>query len=140
MKNIIIILFLALIISSCTCNCNKKRFASKANAKTEQNSNYKQFVNKRYNADFNFFPSKNNDYVLCINQKKTDNLNPFPPLQFCIFSIVENNIIYEQILENGNVEWIDDYKLKITNVPTQIKKNENPEKVRIINVKLLKDK
>jgi len=138
-KKILFFSFFSVLFFSCTCNYNKK---SRANiySNASKKTSYQQIVNKRYNANFNFFPNKENDFILCINQKKANNLNPYPPLQFCIFSIAENNIIYEQILENGNVEWIDDYKLKIINVPTQIKKDKNPDNVRIINVKLLEDK
>lgn len=139
MKIINSFIWILLIITACTCNCNKKNNSfEEKHTITKQGLNYKKIVNQRYNADFEFLPNKEKDFILCVNQKKADNLNPFPTLQFCIFSIADQDIIYEQILKNGKVEWIDDYKIKITNIPTQIKKDKNPENTRIINVKLLK--
>jgi len=97
------------ILSSCV---NKKLITT-----VEQNNKsdtiYKQIALKRYGNKVEFLYNKNKDYVLCKKRIDKNNLNPNVLLDFFVYNIIAHEIVYEDKIPNGQIEWLDNLHLII---------------------------
>jgi len=97
------------------------------NKVTETNpGSYEEISVQRYNnrALYKFNESK--EYVICYTLNKTTSEMPFNGLRFFIYDIPKNEIIYEDKLYDGNIEWIKPYVVKVILRPEMAKDKELP--------------
>jgi hypothetical protein len=87
---------------------------------------YELMAEEKYKGYVDYIPNTDSSFIICINQDKPNAENPFPTLNFCVFSITKDTIIYEESLANGKVYWKNDYQIKVDFSPGQVQNDKEP--------------
>jgi len=95
-------------------------------------TNYKSIAEAKYknNIEYVFNPSKNK--VLCIHKTKSTPNFPQSKVEFFVFDLNENEIIYEDDLNGGSIKWFNDQQLEILLSPEVVTGDESPESFKYI--------
>ncbi|MFC2129866.1 hypothetical protein ACFLSQ_00370 [Bacteroidota bacterium] len=139
MKKLIIIIttgILSLLFSiSCSTTEKAKNNEDKPLIKQVVKEGYELAAWKKYSGGIMYIPNSLNTYMLCISQEKPNAENPFPALKFFIFDMEKQEIVYEESLENGFVNWRNDYQIRIDLIPGQVKSDEESLNYYIYDLK-----
>lgn len=103
------------------CQCSSSEIG-KYNYEQLDNTAKEKFT-KNYNITFN----KNQTYAICLKRVKTSPPMPSPPLNFFIYDIKNEKIIYQSSLANGRVSWKNNEQVEIETIPGTVTGFEPPD-------------
>ncbi|MFQ5652229.1 MAG: hypothetical protein ACE5IY_20050 [bacterium] len=115
--------FSVFLLLTVTCASSQK---DRQNAR--EPGNYKKLALEKFGEDVQTYFNQSKTFVLCIKKDKTSSQNPFPPLRYFIFDLHRQEILHEESLPNGGVDWLNDYQIKITLIPGFITADERINK------------
>jgi uncharacterized ubiquitin-like protein YukD len=94
-------------------NCSGSRYTISNNIKT--NKEYKTFAEDKIKSGYNI--GYNSDSSFAIYQKaiNTEPGHPQNSISFFIYDLNKDKIIYEESVQDGNIEWQNDHLVKIVN-------------------------
>ncbi|RMH73748.1 MAG: hypothetical protein D6675_01630 [Gemmatimonadetes bacterium] len=88
---------------------------------------YQEIAQRRFlgQAEYRFNPTKT--HVMVIRRGKTRPFTPkyAQPLEFFIFDLAEQRIVYEDQQANGKVTWVTPHQIKVTLFPETMQGIEN---------------
>lgn len=132
-KTYLIPLTVALIFSLTFC-CSKqgvkleesktpqKKMTSKKT--TPKTTKYENAAFKKFNKNYTTIYNKTKDYILCLNSRYNLEKMNTSSLAFFIYDLNKEEIILDETISYGSVEWIDNYKIKVEVVPGIVKGND----------------
>ncbi len=94
------------------------------------NSNYEQLENTakdKFNKDYNISYNEDKTYAICVKQVKITPSLPSPPLNFFIYDIKNEKILYQSNLANGRVAWKNNEQVEIETIPGIVTGFEPPD-------------
>jgi hypothetical protein len=78
-------------------------------------------------------------YVICLKKSKPTPNFPQSQIHFLVYDISEEEIIYENKIEGGEIQWVDDERVEIKMTPGIVSGDEDPNDfIQIYDVKLKK--
>lgn len=77
---------------------------------------YKALAEKKFDGQANYVFNADSSAVLCVKQSKS-NSAPFPVLRFFVYDVDSAEVVHEESLPRGTVEWIDKSRFRVTTVP-----------------------
>ena len=95
---------------------------------------YQELAKKKFGdvAEMDFLLNKTKTFVVCTGAKDTYIKNPYNGLKFFIYDIEAKEIIFEDKLAGGTVEWVSGTEVKVKWTPTKEKDALKPEKTSYI--------
>lgn len=102
-------------------------------AKKEANSggsaeNYKKLAVDKYKDNITYQINLTHLYVLCHKQSRPTSRNPYPPVQFFVYGLKNEKVLFEDSLANGSVKWLNDYQIQVSTIPGIITGDEEANK------------
>ena len=94
------------LLLSCSLFCNK----------TNENS-IEEVAIKKYKDNIHYLSNKNKTFTICYRKEAETALKPYPPLKFFVFDETKKEIIFEDNLANGSIEWISMYQFQVKIIP-----------------------
>lgn len=92
---------------------------------TSQKTNgFEQVAKKKYQTGFEVKHNSSKSYVLVL--KETDG-NPYNHIDFFVFGVQENGVVYESSVDRGKVEWHSDMEIAILKIPGTIADGQSME-------------
>lgn len=108
MKTLIYCLF-AIFLVSCSC-CKKEA--------TEETQSFKKIAIKKLGKEFKTAENQAKDKILAYTKKEDNSTNDrIIKLHCVVFDKKTNKIIFEKTYDNSSIEWVDDFRLKLTITP-----------------------
>jgi hypothetical protein len=92
---------------------------------------------EKFGDEYNFVENQNGKFILCYKIWEDKN-QLHSSLHYFVYEAYQNEIIYEEKLNDSKIKWLDDQNLEITNTPEVISGDDNIT-VFILNV-LTKEK
>lgn len=89
---------------------------------------YKKLAAEKYASQVSYEFSPNEHYVLCINSRDPSRPALTPPLNFFIYDLRSDEIVYEASLANGTVEWLNDTQIVVKTLPGIVPKESVEQK------------
>jgi len=80
-------------------------------------STYKTVAIQKYLSDVNYLFSPDSIYVVCYKMGKQSEGNNLAQLKFFIFNTKTNSIEFEDNSRTDTIEWINNFKLKVSKRP-----------------------
>jgi len=112
------------------CSASQKTF-------TEQEVILKKFSIEKYGATFHLIYNTEKSYSVVVKQEKATVQNPSPVLQFFIFDLEKEKIVFEDNLAGGKINWKSNDLVEIIVTPGIISTEDNNKIYGYIyNVKL----
>jgi len=132
-----------LILSYCVClffSCS----SLKNNTPMEQNNEkYRKIAEEKYKNNISYTFNQNKTYVLCKKHVKPSSKMPQSSVLFFVYDMVNDQIIYEKSIDNGDVKWATDDQLQISIIPGNITGDEDLNKFKYLydlkEQKIIKD-
>ena len=86
---------------------------------------YKSIAASEFGSNYKVIFNSDSTYLIVTSSsnKTTTGLNS--PLNFFVFNLSENKIVFEENLPNGNIKWIDDRQIKVSTEPEIISGRED---------------
>ncbi len=102
-------------------------------AKKESNSgesveNYKKLAVDKYKDNITYQINLTHLYVLCHKQSRSTSRNPFPQVQFFVYDLKNEKVLFEDSLVNGSVKWLNDYQIQVSTIPGIVTGEEEADK------------
>ncbi|NOZ47414.1 MAG: hypothetical protein GXO79_11620 [Chlorobi bacterium] len=139
MRKFILMNFIVLISVVTFIQCHIKKTTSLQSTISKQidtvNNNYKNIAFQKFGNSVLYIINKTNTYVICYKQNKTSAYNPNNNLQFFVFDLLNNKIIFEDVLYNGSVNWIEPFVIKVISKPEMVKEGTSGKTGYLYNVK-----
>jgi hypothetical protein len=123
LRNLFIILIFSLSFAACK--------SSKTTTDTDvKEMTYQELAKEKFGdvAQMDFLLNKSKNFVVCTAAKDTYIKNPYNGLKFFIYAIETKEIIFEDKLAGGTVEWVSGTEVKVKWTPTKEKDALQPEK------------
>ncbi len=107
--------------------------ASCAPAKTDSNSvasvaKYKKLAVDKYKDNITYRVNLTHRYVLCYKQSRPTSLNPFPSVQFFVYDLKQERVLFEESLPNGSIKWLNDDQIQVSTIPGIVTGDEEADK------------
>ncbi len=75
---------------------------------------YKIVAEKTYNSEYKTKYNIDSTYIICEKIFKQSPQMPQNRVDFFIYDVSDDKIVFKDNLPNGNVEWLNDHQVKIT--------------------------
>ncbi len=124
--NRVVIVFSVLSLSACTSSKQQAEISQTA-AAPAANEAYRMLAVKKYQDHISYIFNSGKSAVVCAKQIESTRLNPFPRLDFFVYDIANQELLFEDSVQSGKVVWSGENKIKVTLVPEVMVGNE-PEK------------
>ena len=90
-------------------------------AKKDSNSadsvdNYKKLAVDKYTDNITYQINLTHLYVLCHKQSRPTSQNPFPPLQFFVYDLKNEKVLFEDSLAKASIKWLNDYQIQVSTI------------------------
>ncbi len=118
-------LILQLTIVQVLVSCASARMDSVA---VDAVSKYSQLAIEKYHDNITYRENLAHSYVICYKQSRPGSLNPYPPLQFFVYAIKTDQILFEDSLSNGSIKWLNEYQFQVSTVPGIVTHDEEANK------------
>ncbi|MCB9058934.1 MAG: hypothetical protein H6627_10235 [Calditrichae bacterium] len=107
--------------------CFLLSYCQPATEKMNNLTEIEQIAFEKYTDKYILNKNTNGSHTLCIKHEPDTKTQPFTPLSFFIFDNTENKVVFEDNLPNGDVEWLNDFQIKVTTFPGIVQPGkENP--------------
>jgi len=113
MKNKIIYLIIILIAIILGCKRYNKISQSQDDSKAKMLI-FNKIAREKFSGDTIIKFSSDNHYVLCQKKRDENNVNPNNLLEYFIFDLNINEIVFEEIIANASISWKNNYQIIIT--------------------------
>lgn len=107
------ILFLFII----NCSGSQKTF-------TEQKSILEKYAEQRYGTSFNVIYNSERSFTIVVKLEAITSRTPNPVLQFFIYDMLIEKIIFEDNVPGGKIAWNNNYQIEISYTPGMISKED----------------
>ena len=102
-------------------------------AKKDSNSadsvdNYKELAVDKYTDNITYRRNLTHIYVLCYKQSRPTIQDPFPPLQFFVYDLKNEKVLFEDSLAKGSIKWLNDYQIQVSTIPGIVTGDEEADK------------
>lgn len=114
----VLLLFSLLLLFSCQKKVNV--------APVKDTASLKQLANEKYNSPVKFIPNGNGKYTICMTVMKQKVPSPNRSVRFFVYDNIRKQVIFEDFVHNGSVDWEDGETVKVTRTPGIVKKDEAP--------------
>ena len=126
-SSLLIHLFSTVLFLSCS--------SSKINS-TSDTVNYRKFAENKYEGKVAYVLNENNNLVICINEPYKDLKPSQPQLNYFVYDLIQEKILYEDRLIGGSVKWYSDTFIEVYSMPGIIRQDEVLEDfIVLVNVK-----
>ena len=107
--------------------------ASCASAKKDSNSvdsveKYRKLAVDKYKDNITYRVNLTHSYVLCYKQSRPTSQNPFPPVQFFVYDLKNEKVLFEDSLANASIKWLNDYQIQVSTIPGIVTGDEEADK------------
>jgi hypothetical protein len=86
-----------------------------------------QLAEQRYGTDVEYLPNEGKSFVICLNRPKVPPGNPLQPLRFFVFDMENAAIVFQDSLENADINWLDNTRFAVRIIPGIITEGEEPD-------------
>jgi len=118
-----------LMITSCS--------SAKQETPSSDGDAYKKIASEKFGSGVDYLFNSSKTYVVCLKKSKPTSDLPQSKIDFLVFDLGKEEIIYENKLEGGEIRWMDNEKIEVKITPGIVSGDENPnEFIRIYDVKL----
>ena len=102
-------------------------------AKKDSNSadsvdHYKKLAVDKYTDNITYRRNLTHIYVICYKQSRPTSQNPFPPLQFFVYDLKNEKILFEDSLAKASIKWLNDYQIQVSTIPGIVTGDEEANK------------
>ena len=94
---------------------------------TDQPS-YKKIAEEKFNKDYKVESNKDSTYFIIYYSPKSKIKELNPPLKFFVYSINSRQIIFQDNLSNGKVQWKNNDELTVSTIPEIVKGGDEKNK------------
>ena len=94
-------------------NCSGGRYTISNNIKT--NKEYKVFAEEKIKSGYKIIYNSDSSFVIYQKSINVEPAHPQNSISFIIYDVNKDKIIYEESVQDGNIEWQNDYLVKIVN-------------------------
>ena len=102
--------------------------AKKDSNSGESAENYEKLAVDKYKDNITYQINLTHLYVLCHKQPRSTSRNPFPPVQFFVYDLKNERVLFEDSLANGSVKWLNDYQIQVSTIPGIVTGDEEADK------------
>lgn len=119
MKNLILVLYIILFFGCANTKNNNSKDNSQTSSKQDTTMNYRELAKKKLNftqkAEEKFECIENTDktFVLCKNTVEGTVMQPRNSIQYAVYDMKTNEMVYEGSIGGGFVQWYDTNRLEI---------------------------
>ena len=89
---------------------------------------YQSIAVAKYQGNVQYLFNQNRSQVICFKFSKPTGLKPHPELDFFIYDLNKENILFEDSLMNARVSWINNSQVQVEFIPEIISEDENQAK------------
>jgi len=89
---------------------------------------YRSIAGAKYQGNVQYLFNESRSQVICLQSSKPTGLKPHPELDFFIYDISKENILFEDSLINGKVGWINNSQVQVEFIPETISGDEDLNK------------
>lgn len=82
-----------------------------------KNATLTKLGTQKFGTAAQYLESPAKSYVLCYKEKKGTPRNPQNRIEYFVFQVSTNAIVYTNYVEGGQVNWFSDYQLAILTIP-----------------------
>ncbi len=122
LKRTSVFFLLAFSIAAC---CSTKNTTKEKNS---DNQSYKSIAKEKYNENYIVKSNIDSTYFVVASTSKKTSQNINSPLKFFVYNNKTGQVIFEDNLINGKLEWINRNQIKITTEPEVISGIEEKNK------------
>lgn len=108
-KNFLVLLFILFLLFGCV-QTNRLSQPETFNSK----KTYQQIAQKKFGDKVDFKLNSDGSYALCKKIIPEPKLNPNQPIEFFVYDIKKEEIIYENKIANAKISWHNNTQLLIT--------------------------
>ena len=94
-------------------SCSGSRYTTSSNIKA--NSGYKKFSEEKIKSGYSIIYNSDSSFVLFQKPLNTEIRHTQNSISFFIYDLNKDKIIYEESIQDGNIEWQNDHLVKIVN-------------------------
>ncbi len=89
---------------------------------------YKKIAEEKFNEDYKVESNKDSTYFIIYYSPKSKIKALNPPLKFFVYSINSRQIIFQDNLSNGKVEWQNNDQFTVSTIPEIVKGGDEKNK------------
>ena len=119
----VLILQLAIIFTLVSCTSARKDFGS-----VELVDRFRELAVAKYVDNITYRVNLTHSYVLCYKQSRPTSSNPFPPVQFFVYDLWNERVLFEDSLAKGSIKWLNDYQIQVSTIPGIVTGDEEADK------------
>lgn len=92
----------------------------------ETHKSYEILAQLKYNNQVKYIFNRDTTHVLCISTQmpKANIPKTLVPLRFFVYDLNSHEVIFEDALENGRVDWESNNQIKVSIIPETVKSNQ----------------
>ncbi|MGD9899150.1 MAG: hypothetical protein AB7T22_08485 [Calditrichaceae bacterium] len=129
-KTLILLLFSGILFFQ-HCSGSKK-----SGSQQPADETYKQLAIQKYQNKITYSFNSDTTLVICARQEKPTSQRPFSNVQFFVYDLINESVVYEDQLPMGSVRWFDKDQLELNTIPGIVSGAEdNGARVYIVNLK-----
>ena len=113
--------FFIIVLLTCSGTPEKNKTLSVKNE-------YQSIAVAKYQGNIQYLFNQNRSQVICLQSSKPTGLKPHPALDFFIYDISKEGILFEDSLINAKVSWISNSQVQVEFIPEIISEDEAPLK------------
>jgi ABC-type enterochelin transport system substrate-binding protein len=99
--------------------------ACSANEEIEKGiSSLESLAENKYEENYQLLYNDNNKFAICLTKSVGETQVPNSPVKFFVYDVRHSEIILEDFIQLGDVEWKSDSLIEVVKYPGTIKKNE----------------
>lgn len=92
---------------------------------SEQDVNLKKLSVEKFGASFHILYNNKRSFALVLKQEKSSVQNPKPVLQFFIYEMKKDKIIFEESVPAGKIKWKTNNQIEVIVTPETISTEDN---------------
>ena len=121
--------WLPAIIFLIFCNCSSSRYVSSNNIKT--NKGYQVFEEEKIKSGYNLIYNSDSSFVIYQKSSYNESRRPQRTIDFLIYDLIKDKVIYEENIQDGSIDWLNDHVVKIVNRHGIVSQEKNASNFQI---------
>ncbi len=89
---------------------------------------YKKLAIDKYKDSVTYRVNSTDTHVLCYQQSKPILQSSFPRLQFFVYDLKNEKVLFEDSLANARIKWLNDDQIQISTIPGIVTGDEEADK------------
>ena len=83
-----------------------------------------RLAEQRYGTYVEYLANENKSFVICLSRPKVQPGNPLRPLDFFVFGLENRDVVFQDSLENAQIDWLDNTRFAVRMIPEIISDGE----------------